>query len=150
MRVYLNTDVIILMMFHNRLSYREMARQQGMNKIHLGQVLRLGSCTYRTAVKIADALSLPAEAVILCPKEPTQKQHYQRIEWLRLDRDKVDQIVARKGLSLNALASRYGCTRQNIWYLLNAKDAKVKRRTAELLAAALGVKPEEIIKEGTE
>lgn len=148
MRVYLNTDVIILMMYHNRISAREIARQEGMNVIHLGQILRHGMCNYNTAAKIAKVLGLPVEQVIL--KKVRKKVYYQKVRWATIDVEKVVKIMNQKGISEEGLCDRYGCTRQNIWYLLNPTRGPVKMRTAEALADALGVGVEEIVKEGAQ
>ena len=144
MRVYLNTDVIILMMYHNQISAREIARKEGANVIHLGQILRRGICNYQTAVKIADALGLPAEQIIL--KQMDKKRSYQKARWATIDPEKVVKIMNRKGISEAVLCDRYGCTRQNIWYLLNPLQSRVRLETAEMLAGALEVGVEEVIK----
>lgn len=148
MRVYLNTDVIILMMYHNQISAREIARKEGANVIHLGQILRRGICNYQTAVKIADALGLPVDQVIL--KRMGKKVGYHRARWATIDPEKVVKIMNRKGISESVLCDRYGCTRQNIWYLLNPLRSRVRLETAKTLAGALEVGVEEVIKEGTE
>ena len=148
MRVYLNTDVIILMMYHNRISAREIARQEGMNVIHLGQILRHGMCNYNTAAKIAKALGLPVEQIILPILD--RMGGYQKNQWAQIDPLKVVQIMEQKKISADALAIRYGCTRQNIWYLLNPKRGLVRLKSVETLARALDVNVEEIIKEAVQ
>ena len=94
MRVYLNTDVIILMMYHNRISAREIARQEGMNVIHLGQILRHGMCNYNTAAKIAKVLGLPVEQIILPILD--RMGGYQKNQWAEIDTLKVSKLWSRR------------------------------------------------------
>lgn len=148
MRVYLNTDVIILMMYHQEISVTELADRAGYAREYLSKIIRSGASTEDMAEKIAGALGLPVEQIILPILD--RMGGYQKKQWAEIDPLKVVQIMEQKKISADALAIRYGCTRQNIWYLLNPKRGLVRLKSVETLTRALNVNVEEIIKEAVQ
>ena len=62
---------------------------------------------------------------------------------LQLSRNKIDLLMAKQQITGEALAERYGASRNRIQIILNS--ASVTPRTVGKLAAALGVEPEDII-----
>lgn len=64
MRVYLNTDVIILMMYHQELNITKLADRAGYAREYLGKVIRSGESTEDMAEKIAGVLGVELKEII--------------------------------------------------------------------------------------
>lgn len=145
MRVYLNTDVIILMMYHQEINVTKLADRAGYAREYLGKVIRSGESTDDMADKIARALGLPYEAVLL-PVRPTDS--LRKSKRVDLNYEAVRRIMRAQRVSVKDVAQKMGMSYQAVYYIL-------QRRTpllcgVEKLAAALGVEPEEIIKEAVQ
>lgn len=62
---------------------------------------------------------------------------------MRLDKTKIEQIVAQRQMKITELSNKYGSSTANFYRILNAK--KIYPRTAGKLAEALGVQVTDII-----
>ncbi len=62
---------------------------------------------------------------------------------MKLDKNKIDLLMAKQQMSTNELAKKYGVSRNRIQIIFNS--ANVTPRTVGKLAAALEAEPEEII-----
>lgn len=62
---------------------------------------------------------------------------------MKLNRDKVDLILARKKMSVAQLSEKYGCSRQSMYTTLNGR--RMKPEVIGRIADALGVDVTEII-----
>lgn len=145
MRVYLNTDVIILMMYHQEISVSKLADRAGYAREYLGKVIRSGESTEDMAEKIAGVLGLSYEAVLL-PVEPTNS--LRKSKRVDLNYEAVRRIMRVQKVSVKDVAQKMGMSYQAVYYILQCRTPQ--RSGVEKLAAALGVEPEEIIKEDAE
>ena len=145
MRVYLNTDVIILMMYHQEISVTELADRAGYAREYLGKVIRSGESTDDMAEKIAGALGLPYEAVLLPVRPANSLQKSKRVD---LNYEAVRCIMRAQKVSVKDVAQKMGMSYQAVYYILQHRTPK--RSGVEKLAAALGVELKEIIEEDAE
>lgn len=145
MRVYLNMDVIILMMYHQEISVTKLADRAGYAREYLGKVIRSGESTEDMAEKIAGALGLPYEAVLLPVGPADSLRKSKRVD---LNYEAVRRIMRAQKLSVRDIAQKMGMSYQAVYYILQRRTPL--RSGVEKLAAALGVEPEEIIEEDAE
>ena len=145
MRVYLNTDVIILMMYHQEINVAKLADRAGYAREYLGKVIRSGESTDDMADKIAGALGLPYEAVLL-PVRPTDS--LRKSKRVDLNYEAVRRIMRAQKVSVKDVAQKMGMSYQAVYYILQRRTPQ--RSGVEKLAAALGVEPEAIIKEAVQ
>ena len=145
MRVYLNTDVIILMMYHQELNITKLADRAGYAREYLGKVIRSEESTDDMAEKIAGALGLPYEAVLL-PVGPANS--LRKPERVDLNYEAVRRIMRAQKLSIRDIAQKMGMSYQAAYYILQHRAPL--RSGVEKLAAALGVELKEIIEEDAE
>lgn len=62
---------------------------------------------------------------------------------MTINREKVDVILARKGITVSALCENVGFSRNRFYIIMNSK--KISPKTASRVAAALDVDVTEII-----
>lgn len=154
MRVYLNIDAIILIMYHRRLSRADVAKEAGITSEYLSHILRNGHCGGKTAAGIARALGLQLDQAVLpqtlqIPEsyKPryAPKRYRLRDSMVRLQEDAIYALMRMRRITFDGLAARFGCTRQNVHQKL--ADGKCSKLFAHRLADALGVSYETITKE---
>ena len=145
MRVYLNTDVIILMMYHQELNITKLADRAGYAREYLGKVIRSGESTDDMAEKIAGALGLPYEAVLLPVGPADSLRKSKRVD---LNYEAVRRIMRAQKASVKDVAQKMGMSYQAVYYILQHRAPQ--RSGVEKLAAALGVELKEIIEEDAE
>lgn len=145
MRVYLNTDVIILMMYHQGLNFSRLADKAGYTREHIGKTVKSGTCTKDMAAKIAGALGLPDEAILLPIGSPNSFREHERVS---LNYEVVRRLMKEQNLSVKDTAKRIGRSYQWVYNILQQRAPR--RGNVEKLAAALGVEADEIIKEAVQ
>lgn len=154
MRVYLNVDAIILIMYHQRMSRAEVAKKAGVTPEYLSYILRNGHCGGKTAAAIARALGLQIDQAVL-PRvlqipdsyrpQYAPKRYRLRSDMVRLYPEAIYGIMRLGGVTFDNLAETLGCTRQNVHQHIAA--GRCSKLFAHRLADALGVSYETITKE---
>lgn len=152
MRVYLNVDTIVLICYHQRITRAELSRDAKITPEYLGQILHRGYCGAKTADKIADALGLQLDQVVLprvlqIPSSDTPyykpKRFTLRAGMVYLNRDVIYGIMKAKSITFAHLSDALGGTRQNVHYQIHRGHCR--RDFAQKIAGALGVSVDTII-----
>lgn len=152
MRVYLNVDTIILICYHQRITRAALSRDAKITPEYLGQILHRGYCSAKTADKIADALGLPLDQVVLpqvlqIPASDTPyympKRFTLRAGMVYINRDAIYGIMKAKSITFAHLSNALGGTRQNVHYQIHRGHCR--QDFAQKIAGALGVSVDTII-----
>lgn len=154
MRVYLNVDAIVLIMYHQRISTRALSKKTGLTSSSVSHILRKGYCSARSAARIAGALGLQSDQAVL-PQTLQIPDSYKpqfvvkrfklRADSVPLYTDAIYGIMRIGGITFDSLATSLGCTRQNVHQKVSA--GRCSKMFAHRLANALRVSYETITKE---
>ena len=152
MRVYLNVDTIILICYHQRITRAALSRDAEITPEYLGQILHKGYCSAKTAQKIAGALGLQLDQVVL-PRVlqiPASDTPYYNPKWFTLwagmvylNRDVIYGIMKAQSITFAYLSDKLGGTRQNVHYQIHRGHCRWD--FAQKIAGALGVSADSII-----
>lgn len=154
MRVYLNVDTIVLIMYHQRIKTRALAKKAGLTSSSISHILHKGYCSARSAAAIADALGLQTDQAVL-PRtlqipdsykpQFAPKRYRLRVDSVPLYKEAIYGIMRMGGMTFDSLGAALGCSRQYVHQKVS--DERCSKLFAHRLADAMRVSYETITKE---
>lgn len=154
MRVYLNVDTIVLIMYHQRIKTRALAKKAGLTAPSISHILHKGYCSAKSAAAIAGALGLQTDQAIL-PKtlqipdsykpQFAPKRYKLRVDSVPLYTEAIYGIMRMGGMTFDSLGAALGCSRQNVHQKVSY--GRCSKLFAHRLADAMRVSYETITKE---
>lgn len=138
----IDSDKIHLMAEERGISISNLAFYAGISRQYLCESLQLESMSRKCTGRVARALCCPVSDIVL----PDADRRW----GIRIDRVKLITEMAKQRMSIKELSRKSGIHETVISKARNKSAASLRPSTVYKIAAALGVAPEAIMKEGNE